>query len=86
MSQEYERQMSVDWGASWRRGQIWRTLRLDPMLLAIIALASVIGSVSLTRKLRRERFTFESEIPQSALHPDLSHARWKIFLGHMPLV
>ena len=56
------------------------------MLLAIIALASVIGSVSLTNKLRRERFTLESEIPQSALHPDLSHARRKIFLGHMPLV
>ena len=56
------------------------------MLLVIIALASVIGSVSLTNKLRRERFTLESEISQSALYPDLSHARRKIFLGHMPLV
>ena len=56
------------------------------MLLAIIDLASVIGSVSLTHKLRRERFTLESAIRQSALHPDLSQARRKIFLGHMPLV
>ena len=56
------------------------------MLLAIIALASVIGSVSLTHKLHRERFTLEGEIRKSALDPDLSHARRKIFLGHMPLV
>ena len=44
------------------------------ILLAAIVLASVIGSIPLTRKLRRERFILEGEIPQSALHPDVSHA------------
>ena len=56
------------------------------ILLAAIVLASVIGSISLTRKLRRERFILEGEIPQSALHPDVSHASWKIVLGHLPPV
>lgn len=56
------------------------------MFLANVALASVIGSVSLIHNLRRKRFIIEGEIPQSALHPDLSHAMRKNFLGHMPLV
>ena len=56
------------------------------ILLATIVLASVIGSISLTRKLRRERFILDGEIPQSALHPDVSHASWKIVLGHLPPV
>ena len=56
------------------------------MLLATIVLASVIDSISLTRKLRRERFIIEGKIPQSALHPDVSHASWKIVLGHLPPV
>ena len=33
------------------------------ILLAAIVLASVIGSILLTRKLRRERFILEGEIP-----------------------
>ena len=49
------------------------------ILLATIVLASIIGSISLTRKLRRERFILECEIPQIALHPDMSHASWKSF-------
>ena len=53
------------------------------MLLATIVLASVIGSISLTRKLRRERFILEGEIPQSALHLDVSHTNWEIVLGHL---
>ena len=56
------------------------------ILLAAMVLASVIGSISLTRKLRRERSILEGEIPQSALHPDVSHASWKIVLGHLPPV
>ena len=56
------------------------------MLLATIVLASVIGSISLTRKLRRERFILEGEIPQSAIHPDVSHTSWEIVLGHLPPV
>ena len=56
------------------------------MLLATIVLASVIGSISLTRKLRRARFILEVEIPQSALHPDVSYASWEIVLGHLPPV
>ena len=47
MSQEYERQLSADWGGSTRRGQIWRTLRLDPMLLGIIAAIAGFGLVVL---------------------------------------
>ena len=56
------------------------------MLLATIVLASVIGSISLTRKLRRERFILEGEITQSALHADVSHTSWEIVLGHLPPV
>ena len=56
------------------------------MLLPIIDLASVIGSVSLTYKLRRERFILEGKILQSALHPGVSHASWEIVLGHLPPV
>ncbi len=56
------------------------------MLLATIVHASVIGSISLTRKLRRERFILEGEIPQSAIHPAVSHASWAIVLGHLPPV
>ncbi|MEC7221870.1 MAG: hypothetical protein VXW29_15850 [SAR324 cluster bacterium] len=40
------------------------------MLLATIVLTSVIGSISLNRKLRRERFILE----------------WEIVLGHLPPV
>ena len=47
MSKEYERQMSADWGSPRRRGQIWRTLRLDPTLLAIIAVIASFGLVVL---------------------------------------
>ena len=47
MSQEYERQLSADLGGSTRRGQIWRTLRLDPMLLGIIAAIAGFGLVVL---------------------------------------
>ena len=39
------------------------------MLLATIVLASVIGSISLTRKLRRERFILEWEIVSGHLPP-----------------
>ena len=46
MSQEYERQMSADWGAS-EEVKIWRTLRLDPMLLGIIAAIACFGLVVL---------------------------------------
>ncbi|MDG2199258.1 MAG: hypothetical protein P8O70_20690 [SAR324 cluster bacterium] len=53
------------------------------MLLATIVLASVIGSISLTRKLRRERFILEGEIPQSVLRHDVSHASLEIVLGHL---
>ena len=56
------------------------------MLLATIVLASVIGSISLTRKLRRERFILEGDTPQSALHHELSHPSWEIVLGHLPPV
>ena len=56
------------------------------MLLATIVLASVIDSISLTRKLPRERFILAGEIPQSALHPGVSHASWENVLGHLPPV
>ena len=56
------------------------------MSLATIVLASVIGSISLTRKLRRERFILGGEISQSALHPDVSHTSWEIILAHLPPV
>ena len=68
---------------------IMRVISMVPwsgMLLATVVLASFIGSISLTRKLRRERFILEGEIPQNALHPDVSHASWKIVLGHLPPV
>ena len=58
---------------------ITRVISMVPwfgMLLATIVLASVICSISLTRKLRRERFIVEGQIPQSALHTDVSHASW----------
>ena len=56
------------------------------MLLATIVLASVICSISLTRKLRWERFILEGDTPQSALHHELSHPSWEIVLGHLPPV
>ena len=56
------------------------------MLIATIVLASVIDSISLTRKLGRERFILEGKILQSALHPGVSHASWEIVLGHLPPV
>ena len=56
------------------------------MLLAIIVLVSVIGPISLTRKLHRDRFILEGKIPQSTFHPDVSHASWEIVLGHLPPV
>ena len=56
------------------------------MSLATIVLGSVIGSISLTRKLRRERCILVGEIPQSALHHDVSHTSWEIVLGHLPPV
>ena len=72
-----------------------RSPNVHPLLLRVISMAPwfgmllatiVLASISLTSKLRRERFILEGEIPQSALHPDVSHASWEIVLGHLPPV
>ena len=56
------------------------------MLLATIVLAFCNWFHLIDPKLCRERFILEGEIPQSALHPDVSHTSWKIVLGHLPPV
>ena len=56
------------------------------MLLSTIVLAPVIGPISLTHKLPRERSNLEGEIQQSVLHPDVSHTSFEIVLGYLPPV
>lgn len=54
------------------------------ILLSAIVLAAVLGSISLTRKLRQERHALEQVLEDSVLHTDLSKQSLEIFLGHLP--
>jgi hypothetical protein len=54
--------------------------------LGSVVLAAVLGSISLTRKLRRERTELEESLNGAVLHRDLSDASLEVFLGHLPPV